>query len=53
MKVLLKKKVCGFREQCMEPIEKTKKCQFTFSKKIKIKRLKRRCEFVSTVPNGY
>ena len=32
MKVLLKKKVCGFREQCTERIGKTKKCQFTFSK---------------------
>ena len=40
MKVLLKKEVCGFREQCTELIGKTKKCQFTFSKKNKNKKAK-------------
>ena len=35
MKVLLKKEVCGFNEQCTESIGKTKKCKFTFSTKKK------------------
>ena len=43
MKVLLKKEVCGSREQCTEFVDSAHACETLFSNKKKEEEVKRRC----------